>query len=197
MQPRSVLPNRTLAPMSPRPAQRHLGRPQVRSAAPEGSGAAPTQPAPAGGAAPAASSSGLASKRCLPCEAGPADAGAAGGHPAPAQVALTAAEPSAYLGRLHSGWRLVEEDQKRLRIRRRYRTKNFAKGMDLLRRVAEVAEAEGHHPDLSLEGWNNAAITLLTHSQGGLTDNDFVLAAKVDALDTSDLISKRAPLEDP
>ena len=48
--------------------------------------------------------------------------------------------------------------------------------------VAEVAEADGHHPDLHLEGYRNVSIELWTHAIGGLSENDFILAAKIDQL---------------
>jgi 4a-hydroxytetrahydrobiopterin dehydratase len=52
-------------------------------------------------------------------------------------------------------------------------------GIDFFNQVAALAEAEGHHPDLHLEGYRQAAIELWTHAVGGLTENDFVLAAKI------------------
>jgi 4a-hydroxytetrahydrobiopterin dehydratase len=51
--------------------------------------------------------------------------------------------------------------------------------LELVKRVGEVAEAEGHHPDLHITGWNNVAIQFTTHARGGLTQNDFICAAKV------------------
>jgi 4a-hydroxytetrahydrobiopterin dehydratase len=73
------------------------------------------------------------------------------------------------------------------------RAKNFKKAIELFRRVGEVAEAEQHHPDLHLEGWNNCTIDLWTHARNGLSENDFIVAAKIDQLDLSDLLSKRQP----
>ena len=55
-------------------------------------------------------------------------------------------------------------------------------GMDFFGRVAEVAEDDGHHPDLHLEGYRNVWIELYTHAIGGLSENDFILAAKIDDL---------------
>jgi 4a-hydroxytetrahydrobiopterin dehydratase len=52
--------------------------------------------------------------------------------------------------------------------------------MELLNRVAEIAESEQHHPDLHLTGYRNVRIELTTHAIGGLSENDFILAAKVD-----------------
>jgi 4a-hydroxytetrahydrobiopterin dehydratase len=108
--------------------------------------------------------SNLTSKRCQPCE---------GGVPAlgPEQVAnLLKDVPE---------WKLAGESK---RIRREWRVKNFLAGLDFFRRVGELAEAEGHHPDLHLVGYRNVAIEIWTHAVGGLTDNDFILAAKIDQL---------------
>jgi 4a-hydroxytetrahydrobiopterin dehydratase len=67
-------------------------------------------------------------------------------------------------------------------IRRQWRVKDFATALDFFARVGQVAEAEDHHPDLHLTGYRNVAIELSTHSVGGLTENDFILAAKIDRL---------------
>ena len=68
------------------------------------------------------------------------------------------------------------------RIRREWAMKDFAAGLDFFDRVGKLAEAEGHHPDLHLVEYRNAAIELWTHAAGGLTENDFILAAKIDEL---------------
>ena len=60
--------------------------------------------------------------------------------------------------------------------------KNFVKMMECVNRIADLAEAEGHHPDLHLTGYRNLKIELTTHAIGGLSENDFILAAKIDAL---------------
>ena len=54
--------------------------------------------------------------------------------------------------------------------------------IDFFNRVAELAEAENHHPDLHLEGYRHVAIEIWTHAIGGLSENDFILAAKIDQL---------------
>ncbi|KAF6266724.1 pterin 4 alpha carbinolamine dehydratase-domain-containing protein [Scenedesmus sp. NREL 46B-D3] len=90
-------------------------------------------------------------------------------------------------------WQIVEDSEKRLRLRRVMRTKNFTKALELFQRVGQVAEAEGHHPDLHLEGWNNVSIELWTHARNGLSENDFIVAAKFDDIDLADLLSKRQP----
>jgi 4a-hydroxytetrahydrobiopterin dehydratase len=59
---------------------------------------------------------------------------------------------------------------------------DFAAAMAFVNRVAEAAEAAGHHPDILLHGWNKVRLTLTTHSAGGLTDADRDLAARIDGL---------------
>ncbi len=59
---------------------------------------------------------------------------------------------------------------------------NFADAMAFVNSVAQAAEIANHHPDILLHGWNKVRLTLSTHSQGGLTDADFELAARIDAL---------------
>jgi len=104
----------------------------------------------------------LRAKKCLPCEGGVEPA--------------TLEEAQAQLGRL-AGWRLVRNGQ---RIRKEWMVKNFMAGMKFFNQIAEIAEADGHHPDLHLEGYRNVAIELWTHAIGGLSENDFILAAKID-----------------
>jgi 4a-hydroxytetrahydrobiopterin dehydratase len=104
----------------------------------------------------------LASKRCVPCE---------GGVPK-----YSLAEAEAQLQTL-SGWRLTRDGQ---RIRKDWRLKNFKAGLRFLAQVAELAEQEGHHPDL--HGYRNVWIEIWTHAIGGLSENDFILAAKIDQL---------------
>ncbi|MEC9094950.1 MAG: 4a-hydroxytetrahydrobiopterin dehydratase [Planctomycetota bacterium] len=106
----------------------------------------------------------LVQKKCLPCEGG--------------VEACTLAEAHSQLDKL-SGWTLTENGQ---RIRKEWVVKNFLAGMAFFHKVAEVAEQDGHHPDLHIEGYRNVAIELWTHAIGGLSENDFILAAKIDQL---------------
>jgi 4a-hydroxytetrahydrobiopterin dehydratase len=76
-------------------------------------------------------------------------------------------------------WRLSDDGK---RIRRQWRAKDFATALDFFARVGQVAETEDHHPDLHLTGYRNVAIELSTHAVGGLTENDFIVAAKIDPL---------------
>jgi 4a-hydroxytetrahydrobiopterin dehydratase len=69
------------------------------------------------------------------------------------------------------------------RISRYWRVRDFAAGIDFFCRIADVAEAEDHHPDLHLANYRDVTVELWTHAAGGLTDNDFIMAAKIDALE--------------
>jgi 4a-hydroxytetrahydrobiopterin dehydratase len=106
----------------------------------------------------------LRAKRCVSCEAGvPAMT--------PEQVKLhLAAVP---------GWTLTEDGK---RIRRQWRVKEFLTALDFFNRVGVIAEQEDHHPDLHLVGYRNVTIEIWTHALGGLSENDFILAAKIDML---------------
>jgi 4a-hydroxytetrahydrobiopterin dehydratase len=103
----------------------------------------------------------LLAKKCVPCE---------GGVPK-----LSRGEAEALLAGA-PGWSI---DDKAERISRSWTAKNFMAGIDFFSKVAALAEAEGHHPDLHLEGYRNLKIVNWTHAVGGLTENDFILAAKI------------------
>lgn len=66
-------------------------------------------------------------------------------------------------------------------LRRSYRFRDFATALAFVNRIGAVAEAEGHHPEVTL-GWGKVDVALWTHAAGGLTENDFILAAKIDRL---------------
>ena len=68
-------------------------------------------------------------------------------------------------------------------LSRSWRVADFLTGLDFFRRVGEIAEAEDHHPNLHLTDYRDVRIELWTHAVGGLTENDFVVAAKIDALE--------------
>jgi 4a-hydroxytetrahydrobiopterin dehydratase len=106
----------------------------------------------------------LVAKKCLPCEGG--------------VDACSLDEANRQLSQL-DGWRLTHDGQ---RIRKDWKLKNFLAGMRFFAEVARVAEEDGHHPDLHLEGYRNVWIELWTHAIGGLSENDFILAAKIDRL---------------
>ena len=106
----------------------------------------------------------LTGKHCAPCEGGMPPLG-------PEQV-------RSYLDALPD-WKLAADGRA---IRREWRVKDFATALDFFNRVGRIAEAEDHHPDLHLTGYRNVAIELSTHALGGLSENDFILAAKIDTL---------------
>ncbi len=106
----------------------------------------------------------LTGKKCVPCE---------GGIPR-----LTTEQAGEMLAAV-PGWEIVQGGE---RIRREWVVRNFKAGMAFFTRITDLAEAEGHHPDLHLVGYRNVAIELWTHAIGGLSENDFVLAAKIDQI---------------
>jgi len=110
-----------------------------------------------------ARSSGLLRQRCVPCE---------GGVPA-----LTAEEAAGYLVELGAGWGIVDGQH----LEQEYGFADFREALGFVNQVAEVAESEGHHPDILL-GWGKVKILLWTYAAGGLTKNDFILAAKITQL---------------
>jgi 4a-hydroxytetrahydrobiopterin dehydratase len=99
----------------------------------------------------------LASKHCVPCH---------GGVPR-----LTAAEIAPLLAQLE-GWQMLDAHH----LSKQYKFQNFADAVD----EGEVAEAEGHHPDIEF-GWGYARLSIYTHAIDGLSESDFILAARIDA----------------
>jgi 4a-hydroxytetrahydrobiopterin dehydratase len=67
-------------------------------------------------------------------------------------------------------------------IAREWKFDDFAAAMAFVNRVAEAAEEANHHPDILLHGWNKVRLSLMTHSEGGLTEHDFAMAARFDEL---------------
>ena len=106
----------------------------------------------------------LVKKRCLPCEGG--------------VEPCSLDESNLQLERLQ-GWELTHEGK---RIAKNWTVKNFMAGMDFFNKVAKVAEDDNHHPDLHIVGYRNVTIEIWTHAIGGLSENDFILAAKIDEL---------------
>jgi 4a-hydroxytetrahydrobiopterin dehydratase len=105
----------------------------------------------------------LASERCVPCE---------GGTPP-----LSRQEAQSLLAQLGDGWQLSEDART---LSRQLSFKNFLRAMDFLNQLAQVAEQENHHPDFCLQGWNKVSLSLSTHAIGGLSRNDFIMAARLD-----------------
>ena len=107
----------------------------------------------------------LSEKKCRPCEGGvpPLDAGAV----------------SRYLKALHEDWRLAADGRS---ISREFQLVNFFRTMAFVNAVAWVAHGEDHHPDLEVH-YSRCVVRWWTHAAGGLTENDFICAAKVDRLE--------------
>ncbi|MEM9827203.1 MAG: 4a-hydroxytetrahydrobiopterin dehydratase [Planctomycetota bacterium] len=74
-------------------------------------------------------------------------------------------------------WQLAEDGKS---IYRKWNTGDFVKAISAMREIAELAEADAHHPDLHLTGYRHLKVVLTTHAIGGLSENDFILAAKID-----------------
>ena len=108
----------------------------------------------------------LAAKKCVPCE---------GGVPT-----LNPQEVQKLLVKV-PGWHVTEDGK---RIRRDWRMKNFVASLDFFTQVGRIAETEQHHPDLHLTSYRNVGIEIWTHAIGGLSENDFILAAKINELPT-------------
>ena len=104
----------------------------------------------------------LASRECVPCR---------GGVPP-----MKGPEIKEFAGQLQ-GWSVIDEHH----LKKDYQFKNFRETLDFVIRVGELAEQQGHHPDICF-GWGKAEITIWTHKIDGLTESDFVLAAKIDHL---------------
>ncbi|HLD69383.1 MAG TPA: 4a-hydroxytetrahydrobiopterin dehydratase [Candidatus Omnitrophota bacterium] len=106
----------------------------------------------------------LLQRHCVPCEG--------------IGKALTLQEAQDYLKKIDF-WQL---DPSGKLIRRDYVLKNFLAGIQLMSKIAQVAEEENHHPDLHLRGYRKLRVELTTHALGGLSENDFILAAKINQL---------------
>ncbi len=106
----------------------------------------------------------LINKKCVPCHGGVS--------------ALTPAEAQGKLGLLESDWKLIEDGKA---IKREFKFADFYRSMSFVNAVAHIANVEDHHPDIEC-GWGYARIRFQTHSIGGLHENDFICAAKIDVL---------------
>lgn len=103
----------------------------------------------------------LLNKKCVPCEGGIAP--------------LDKSEVDKYMNEIND-WIVLEDNKK---IKKEFNFKNFMEAMMFVKKVADLAEEEGHHPDIFIS-YNRVEIYLWTHAIGGLHENDFILAAKID-----------------
>jgi 4a-hydroxytetrahydrobiopterin dehydratase len=102
----------------------------------------------------------LADRMCIPCRGG---------------VPALEGEQLETLSRQLDGWKVVD----RHHLTKRYRFPNFREALAFVNRVGELAEEQGHHPDLTL-AWGRVDVVTYTHAIDGLTESDFILAAKID-----------------
>src|SRR3954454_12297584 len=106
----------------------------------------------------------LAARKCRPCEGG---------------VPPLTPDEVRDLSRLVPLWAVTADGK---RIRREWKARDFLTALDFFNRIGELAEAEGHHPDMHLANYRDVAVEIWTHAVGGLSANDFILAAKIDRL---------------
>ena len=108
----------------------------------------------------------LASKKCIPCK---------GNIPA-----FDKSEIHKYLKKV-DGWDVKKNETENFYLIKEFKFKNFIESQNFVNKVGEIAENEGHHPDISY-GWGYAKIKIYTHAIQGLAESDFILAAKVDKI---------------
>lgn len=107
----------------------------------------------------------LSQKTCIPCQ---------GGEPT-----LSQEEVFTYLKDLKGGWSLERDPDK---IVRTFEFADFSTALEFVNKVGEIAESEGHHPNIYIHSYKRVRLELWTHKIGGLHENDFILAAKIDKL---------------
>ena len=105
----------------------------------------------------------LAKKQCIPCRGGIAP--------------LKGADLEGFRNQIDAGWGVVDEHH----LEKAYRFDDFRQALDFAVKVGEMAEEQAHHPDIHLS-WGQVTLTIWTHKINGLTESDFVFAAKADAL---------------
>ena len=106
---------------------------------------------------------GLAEKDCVPCKGGVSP--------------LRGNDLESLRGQLNREWRVANEHH----LEREFKFADFRQALEFTNKVGELAEAQGHHPDIYLS-WGKVKITIWTHKIDGLTESDFVLAAKIDQI---------------
>ena len=105
---------------------------------------------------------GLAKKKCVPCEGG--------------VLPMPPEKSRQYLSQV-LGWELIEDKK----IRKEFKFADFKQSLDFVNKVGKIAEEEQHHPNITII-YNKVVISLTTHAIGGLSENDFIMAAKINAL---------------
>ena len=108
----------------------------------------------------------LLNKKCVPCEGG--------------VVAFDISEIHKYQKKV-DGWNVIKNKKNVYLLEKKFTFKNFLESQSFVNEVGKISEQEGHHPDISF-GWGYAIINVTTHSIEGLSENDFILAAKIDKI---------------
>ena len=106
----------------------------------------------------------LINKKCVPCEGG--------------VIPFDLSEIHKYQKKV-DGWDVVKNEKNIYFLEKKFTFKNFLDSQDFVNQVGKISEDEGHHPDISF-GWGYAKVIITTHSIEGLSENDFILAAKID-----------------
>ena len=106
----------------------------------------------------------LINKRCVPCEGG--------------MMPFDISEIHIYQKKV-DGWDVKMNDKKNYFLKKKFTFKNFNSSQNFVNKIGKISEKENHHPDISF-GWGYAIIIITTHAIEGLSENDFILAAKID-----------------
>ena len=106
----------------------------------------------------------LFDKKCKPCEGG--------------VIPFDISEIHKYQKQV-DGWKIIKNEKNIYFLEKKFTFKNFLESQDFVNKVGKISEDEGHHPDISF-GWGYAKIAITTHAIEGLSENDFILAAKID-----------------
>lgn len=109
----------------------------------------------------------LTKKHCVPCE----------GETKP----FIRKKAEEYL-KMTRGWKLLASQGQALQIQRKFIFRNFQEALDFVNKVGKLAESEDHHPDIFIHNYKKVDITLSTHAIGGLSTNDFIIAAKINQI---------------
>ena len=108
----------------------------------------------------------LFKKKCLPCEGG--------------VIPFDISEIHKYQKKV-DGWDIIQNEKKIFLLQKKFFFKNFIDSQNFINLVGKISEEEGHHPDINF-GWGYAVIKITTHAIDGLSENDFILAAKIDQI---------------
>ena len=117
----------------------------------------------------------LTKKKCVPCEGRSGSEEPSGSKRGTAPLQGTQIQE--YLSQLKTAWEVIDGK----RIRKEFKFRDFKEALDFVNKAGELAERENHHPDIEL-GWGRVVIELSTHAIGGLSENDFILASKIELL---------------